>query len=172
MVASPVKDEDAQQGRLVGFAPQSSPAARARAGDLDSDRYNSKDDPQGRDRRYLRALDEVPHRPISAEDEDKSYEGGAWHPYATAGAGTTGAYPYANTTGYQRPGTLSTSATLTTRIQLAEWLKRREGTWGLPRRRNVNPVSRSIYRQMSYGPHLDFSLLNFFKTILRSEPLV
>ena len=71
-----------------------------------------------------------------------------------------------------RASIISTSTNLTIRNNLSDWLKRREKTWGLLRRRNVTPVSRSIHRQMSYGPYLDFSSMNFFKAILRLEPLV
>ena len=71
-----------------------------------------------------------------------------------------------------RASIFSTSTNLTIRNNFSDWLKRCEKTWGLRSRRNMTPVSRSIYRQSSYGPHLDFSLMKFFKTILRLEPLV
>ena len=47
-----------------------------------------------------------------------------------------------------RTSIFSSSTNLTIRIKLAEWLKRRERTWGLLSRRNMTPVSRSIYRQV------------------------
>ena len=71
-----------------------------------------------------------------------------------------------------RTSIFSTSTNLTIRKNLSDWLKRREKTWGLFGRHNTTPVSRSIHRQRPYGPHLDFSLMNFFKAILRLEPLV
>ena len=71
-----------------------------------------------------------------------------------------------------RTSIFSTSTNLTLRIKLSDWLERRERTWGILSRRNMTPVSRSIYRQVSYGSHLDFSFMNFFKTILRLESFV
>ena len=71
-----------------------------------------------------------------------------------------------------RASIFSTSTNLTIRIKLYNWLKRREKTWGLFNRHNTTSVSRSIHCQMSYGPHLDSSFMNFFKTILRLKPFV
>ena len=45
-----------------------------------------------------------------------------------------------------RTSIFSTSTNLTIRIKLSDWLKRRERAWALPNRRNMTPVSRSIYR--------------------------
>ena len=71
-----------------------------------------------------------------------------------------------------RASIFSTSTNLTIRIKLYNWLKRREKTWDLFSRPNTTSVSRSIHRQMSYGPHLDFSFMIVFKTIPRLKPLV
>ena len=43
-----------------------------------------------------------------------------------------------------RTSIFSTSTNLTIRIKLADWLKRREGTWGLTSRRKIPPVRCTI----------------------------
>ena len=49
----------------------------------------------------------------------------------------------------------SSQLNLKVRVKLSDWLKRRERPWALPSRRNVTPVSHTIYRQTSRRSHLD-----------------
>ena len=76
-----------------------------------------------------------------------------------------------------RTSIFSTSTNLTVRIKLADWLKRREGAWGLPNRQKTTPVSSTTHHQGLCKSHFDFSSMNFcnpmnfFNPIARLESL-
>jgi hypothetical protein len=62
-----------------------------------------------------------------------------------------------------RTSIFSTSTNLTLRINLFNWLKRREGTWGLSRHQ-LEPVSHASARgDIQY--HFDYSLVTIFRLI-------
>jgi hypothetical protein len=65
-----------------------------------------------------------------------------------------------------RGSIFSTSTNLTLRVKLFDWLKRREGTWGLSRRHELDPVSRASARR-NIQSHFDYSLVTFFRLIFR-----